>query len=110
MFILHPMNLFEKTGNGKFGIIIRIKKKALQQRLKYDYIVIEGNIGTGKTSLATKIADEFNTKIVLERFADNPFPDFCKYYLERCRVSVVPKALSNHQSSPSKTGFIGVFA
>ncbi|MBK9523278.1 MAG: deoxynucleoside kinase [Bacteroidetes bacterium] len=73
MFILHPMNLFEKTGNGKFGIIIRIKKKALQQRLKYDYIVIEGNIGTGKTSLATKIADEFNTKIVLERFADNPF-------------------------------------
>ncbi|MBK7850375.1 MAG: deoxynucleoside kinase [Bacteroidetes bacterium] len=41
--------------------------------MKYDYIVIEGNIGTGKTSLATKIAGQFNTRLILERFADNPF-------------------------------------
>lgn len=40
---------------------------------KYNYIAIEGNIGAGKTSLATKIAEDFNAKIVLERFADNPF-------------------------------------
>ena len=45
----------------------------MQERLKYDYIVIEGNIGTGKTSLATKIAGQFNTRLILERFADNPF-------------------------------------
>lgn len=45
----------------------------MQERLKYDYIVIEGNIGTGKTSLATKIAEQFNTRLILERFADNPF-------------------------------------
>jgi deoxyguanosine kinase len=38
-----------------------------------NYIVIEGNIGVGKTTLATKIADDFNAKLVLERFADNPF-------------------------------------
>ena len=40
---------------------------------KYNYIAIEGNIGAGKTTLANKIAEDFNAKIVLERFADNPF-------------------------------------
>ncbi|CAM1362223.1 2-amino-4-hydroxy-6-hydroxymethyldihydropteridinediphosphokinase [Tenacibaculum litopenaei] len=40
---------------------------------KYNYIAIEGNIGAGKTSLTNMMADEFNAKIVLERFADNPF-------------------------------------
>jgi 2-amino-4-hydroxy-6-hydroxymethyldihydropteridine diphosphokinase len=39
----------------------------------YNYIAIEGNIGAGKTSLATKIAHDFNAKLILERFADNPF-------------------------------------
>lgn len=39
----------------------------------YNYIAIEGNIGAGKTTLVTKIAEDFNAKTVLERFADNPF-------------------------------------
>ncbi len=39
----------------------------------YNYIAIEGNIGAGKTSLATMISREFNAKLILERFADNPF-------------------------------------
>ncbi|SEP69919.1 2-amino-4-hydroxy-6-hydroxymethyldihydropteridinediphosphokinase [Hyunsoonleella jejuensis] len=39
----------------------------------YNYIAIEGNIGAGKTSLATKISYDFNAKLILERFADNPF-------------------------------------
>ena len=44
-----------------------------------NYIAIEGNIGAGKTSLANKIAHEFNAKLILERFADNPFlPKFYK--------------------------------
>ncbi|MDX2442761.1 MAG: deoxynucleoside kinase [Bacteroidales bacterium] len=47
--------------------------------MKYNYIVIEGNIGAGKTSLAKKIAAEYNAKLVLEQFADNPFlPKFYK--------------------------------
>jgi thymidylate kinase len=43
---------------------------ALEQ---FNYVAFEGNIGAGKTTLATKIAEDFNAKTVLERFADNPF-------------------------------------
>ena len=47
------------------------------QLSKYNYLVIEGNIGSGKTSLATRLAEHFNTRLILEEFADNPFlPDF----------------------------------
>lgn len=46
---------------------------------KFNYIAFEGNIGAGKTTLAHKIAEDFNAKTVLERFADNPFlPKFYK--------------------------------
>ncbi len=46
---------------------------------KYNFIAIEGNIGAGKTSLSNKIARDFNAKLILERFADNPFlPKFYK--------------------------------
>ena len=41
--------------------------------MNYKLITIEGNIGAGKTSLATKIADEFNGKKVLEEFVNNKF-------------------------------------
>jgi deoxyguanosine kinase len=40
---------------------------------KYNYLVIEGNIGAGKTTLASRIAEQFNGRLILERFADNPF-------------------------------------
>ena len=47
--------------------------------LNYKYIAIEGNIGSGKTTLATKIAEDFNAKLILEQFSDNPFlPKFYK--------------------------------
>ena len=36
-------------------------------------MVIEGNIGAGKTTLATRIAEQFNAQLILEHFADNPF-------------------------------------
>ncbi len=38
-----------------------------------NFIAIEGNIGSGKTSLTHKLSEDFNAKQVLERFADNPF-------------------------------------
>lgn len=39
----------------------------------YNFIALEGNIGAGKTTLARKISEEFNGKLVLEQFEDNPF-------------------------------------
>jgi len=41
------------------------------------YLIIEGNIGAGKTSLAKLIAKEFNFHLILEEFAENTFlPQF----------------------------------
>ena len=43
------------------------------------YIIIEGTIGVGKTSLAKLLASEIDAKLILEEFEDNPFlPDFYK--------------------------------
>jgi deoxyguanosine kinase len=36
-------------------------------------MVIEGNIGAGKTTLAIRISEQFNGRLILEHFADNPF-------------------------------------
>ncbi|HUM45856.1 MAG TPA: deoxynucleoside kinase [Chitinophagales bacterium] len=41
--------------------------------MKYNYITIEGNIGAGKTTLCNMLARDFNGKLILEQFADNPF-------------------------------------
>ena len=58
------------------NLALPLEKYNLQQ---YSYIAIEGNIGAGKTTLAEKIAQDFNAKTVFERFADNPFlPKFYK--------------------------------
>ena len=48
-------------------------KRPISISEKYNYIAIEGNIGAGKTTLSRMIAEDFNAKIILERFADNPF-------------------------------------
>jgi deoxyguanosine kinase len=52
---------------------------------KYNYIAIEGNIGAGKTSLANLLSNQFNAKLVLERFADNPF--LPKFYEDKERYA-----------------------
>ena len=65
--VLVPINIWLKNPTKK------------QQFSGFNYIAIEGNIGAGKTSLATQIANDFNAKLILERFADNPFlPKFYK--------------------------------
>ncbi|WP_396209183.1 2-amino-4-hydroxy-6-hydroxymethyldihydropteridine diphosphokinase [Flavobacterium sp.] len=59
-----------------------IEKLALQP---FNYIAIEGNIGAGKTTLASKLAEDCNAKLVLERFADNPF--LPKFYKDQSRYA-----------------------
>ncbi len=41
--------------------------------LKYQFITIEGNIGAGKTTLASLLSKHYNSRLILEEFADNPF-------------------------------------
>jgi deoxyguanosine kinase len=45
---------------------------------KYKSIVIEGPIGVGKTTLATKLASSLESKLMLESFSENPFLE--KFY------------------------------
>lgn len=45
---------------------------------KARYLVVEGPIGVGKTSLAKSLAQEFQARTVLERAEDNPF--LAKFY------------------------------
>ncbi len=52
----------------------------LEKTEKYNFIAIEGNIGAGKTTLATMLSEDFNTRLILEQFADNPF--LPKFYTE----------------------------
>jgi 2-amino-4-hydroxy-6-hydroxymethyldihydropteridine diphosphokinase len=64
------------------NLIAPIEKLSLQN---FNYIAIEGNIGAGKTTLATKLAEDCNAKLVLERFADNPF--LPKFYKDQSRYA-----------------------
>jgi deoxyadenosine/deoxycytidine kinase len=71
--ILEPQNIWLKNPNKQYDFT------------KFNYLAIEGNIGAGKTSLASKIANDFNAKLILERFADNPF--LPKFYEEPDRYA-----------------------
>lgn len=48
--------------------------------MRYKFIAVEGNIGAGKTTLASKLASAYNTNLILEEFEQNPF--LPKFYLE----------------------------
>lgn len=53
--------------------------------MEYRYIAVEGNIGAGKTTLATMLAGHYDARLVLEEFADNTF--LPKFYAEPDRYA-----------------------
>ncbi|MDX2431218.1 MAG: deoxynucleoside kinase [Bacteroides sp.] len=53
--------------------------------MKYNYLVIEGNIGAGKTSLASMLAEDCGRRLILEQFTDNPF--LAKFYEDQDRYA-----------------------
>jgi len=53
--------------------------------MSIDYLVIEGNIGAGKTTLATMLSADLNSKLILEGFSDNPF--LPKFYSDPAKYS-----------------------
>ncbi len=44
-----------------------------EQAALYDFIVVEGNIGAGKTTLSNMLAEEYGAQLITERFEENPF-------------------------------------
>lgn len=53
----------------------------MNTQLPYSFIVVEGNIGAGKTTLATMLAKDHQARLILEQFDDNPF--LPKFYEDR---------------------------
>ena len=54
------------------------------------YIVVEGPIGVGKTSLAKRLATSFASELILEQAEENPFLE--RFYRNR-RQSALPTQL-----------------
>ncbi len=92
--LFHPsfkqsfVTLLEQTSDT--STIVKQSKWLRNPRSDYDfsninYIAIEGNIGAGKTSLAHLISNDFNAKLILERFKDNPF--LPKFYEDQQRYA-----------------------
>lgn len=75
--------------------------------LPYRFVVVEGNIGAGKTTLATKWASHFGAKLILEEFADNPF--LPKFYEnpERYAFPLELSFLSERFSQLKKDAVVG---
>lgn len=55
-----------------------------------EYIIVEGPIGVGKTSLAKRLAESFNVDLMLESVTDNPF---LKGFYENPKTSALPTQL-----------------
>ncbi len=104
-FVLHPLN---DIAEGEVHPVLHKKIRALLEETrdnaeisvisdtlqnpsgKYqftacNYVAVEGNIGAGKTSFSTMVSQDFNARLILERFKDNPF--LPKFYEDKERYA-----------------------
>jgi len=78
-----------------------------QKSFPYRFVSIEGNIGSGKTSLVDRLCADYNGKKILEQFADNPFlplfyqdPERYAFSVELFFMTERYKQLQDHFSAP----------
>lgn len=77
--------------------------------MSLNYLVIEGNIGAGKTTLAQMISRKYGANLVLEQFADNPFlpkfyekPEQYAFPLEMAFLAARYNQLNRELSQPDR--------
>lgn len=81
----------------------------LNNNSSISYIAIEGVIGAGKTSVAAKLANRLNAKLILENFEENPFLE--KFYTDtrayafRTQMFFLLERFSQLQELPQKELF-----
>lgn len=76
--------------------------------IQYKNIVIEGNIGAGKTTAASMLSEKLNGRLILESFENNPFLEFFYKNQERYAFQVELFFLAEryHQLSKNLLGDI----
>ncbi len=83
--------------------------------LSHSFIVVEGNIGAGKTTLSRMLAEDFGKRLILEQFSDNPFlpffyenPDRYAFPVELFFMTERHKQLQEELSQPQlfEEGFV----
>ena len=74
--------------------------------MKYDYVVFEGNIGAGKTTVVNRLAPMLNARPLFEQFSDNPFLPLFYQNPERYAFSLEMSFLADrfHQLSSIHLG------
>ncbi len=84
-FVLAPLQELdvglEVPGHGSVGQLLQQCKYAHVERIdsccrlpdEIQFVVVEGPMGVGKTTLCNRLAGEFDGQLMLEKYRDNPF-------------------------------------